>query len=99
MRRAARIDDNQPEIMRVLRDMGAHVIDCSGVGQGYPDLNVVYRRQIAYVEVKDGSKSPSRRALTPDQVRFHAECSLHGVKVRIVETVDDAVNLIRELRG
>ena len=75
------------------------VVDCSRVGQGYPDLNVVYRSRVVYAEVKDGGKSPSRRKLTSDQITFHADCMLHGVIVVILGTVDDAVALIQRMRG
>lgn len=97
MRRAAKVDENHSEIVRVLRKMGAMVVDCSRMGQGFPDLNVVYRYIIAYVEIKDGSKSPSARKLTPDQVAFHTRCLLHGVKVHIVTSVEDAVQFMAML--
>ena len=98
MRRGCRVDDNQAEIVRVLRDMGAKVEDCSRMGSGYPDLNVIYRSRIVFAEVKDGRKPPSRRELTPDQVKFHEACAMHDVKVHIITCVDDAVDLIREMR-
>lgn len=37
-RRAARIDANQPDVVRVLRGVGASVQVLSQVGQGCPDL-------------------------------------------------------------
>lgn len=78
VRRAARTDRNQQEIIRVLRDAGCGVLDLSAVGKGCPDLLVhppAYpdARMAFLVEIKDGSKSPSRRTLTPDQEKFHRE--------------------------
>lgn len=76
MRRAARVDANQAEIVRVLRQAGCGVLDLSAVGKGCPDLLVhgpCYPWRHHLLEVKDGSKPPSERKLTPDQQRFHAE--------------------------
>jgi ribosomal protein S2 len=61
MRRAAKIDANQPLIVEALRKAGATVQSLAAVGQGVPDLLVGYRNKTALVEVKDGSKCPSAR--------------------------------------
>jgi predicted RecB family nuclease len=94
MRYAARVDDNQGEIVRALTRIGAYVIDCSHVGQGFPDLLIAYRGRWTLVEIKDGQKSPSRRKLTPAQTIFHAEVLAKGCKVHVIETVDEAIRLI-----
>ncbi len=67
MRRRARIDENQTDIVDGLRKIGATVLDLSGVGDGCPDLVVGYRGVNFLFEVKDGSKPPSRQKLTADQ--------------------------------
>lgn len=75
MRRAAKVDANQAEIVRVLRQAGCGVLDLSAVGKGCPDLLVhgpFYPWKHHLLEVKDGAKPPSARKLTPDQERFHA---------------------------
>ena len=72
MRRAARTDANQPEIVKALRKVGASVAITSSAGDGFPDLVVGFRRVTYMLEVKDGSKPPCERELTPDQVKFHA---------------------------
>ena len=43
MRRAARIDRNQPEIVKALRQVGAHVTSLAAVGDGVPDLLVGFQ--------------------------------------------------------
>ena len=68
---AARIDENQTEIVKALRQAGAVVHSLAAVGGGIPDLLVTHRGQTLMMECKDGSKPPSRRALTPAQVEFH----------------------------
>lgn len=94
MRYAARVDDNQGEIVRALRRIGVYVIDCSHVGSGFPDLLCAYRGRWTLVEIKDGDKPPSRRKLTSDQVIFHAEAMAKGCKVHVVENVEQAVKLL-----
>lgn len=73
MRRAARTDANQEAIVAALRAMGCSVLSLAAVGKGCPDLLVGFRGVNTLIEVKDGSKPPSRRALTDDEARFIAE--------------------------
>jgi hypothetical protein len=73
MRRAAKTDRNQTEIVAALRKVGATVQSLAAVGDGVPDLLVGFRRETYLLEVKDGKKPPSARELTPDQVRWHTE--------------------------
>lgn len=92
MRRAARIDANQPEIVAALRKVGATVIDTSAVGNGFPDLTVAFRRQTFFLEVKDGQKPPCERQLTPDQIKWHVEWN--GGPCTVVSCVDEALAFI-----
>jgi len=71
MRRAARTDANQAELVKALRKVGATVQPLHAVGSGCPDLLVGFRGVNYLIEVKDGEKSPSQRVLTPDQVEWH----------------------------
>lgn len=74
MRRAAKVDDNHGEIVQALRDAGCGVLSLAAVGKGCPDLLVhgpLYPWRHTLLEVKDGSKPPSARRLTPDQAKFH----------------------------
>ncbi len=86
MRRAARIDRNQPVIIRALRDIGASVEPLHRVGGGVPDLLVGYAGRTFLMEVKteDGT-------LTPDQVRFHQ--SWRGQKA-IVRNEQEALTIV-----
>jgi len=68
MRRAARIDANQPAIIAALRSIGATVQPLHAVGGGCPDLLVGLRGRNILMEVKDGARPPSERRLTADQV-------------------------------
>lgn len=98
MRRAARIDANQTQIVSALRSVGASVELLSAVGKGCPDLLVGYRNENILMEVKDGKKPPSERKLTSDQIVWHKEWK--GV-VTVVNSVDEAlfaIGVIREKR-
>lgn len=88
MRRAAKIDANQPEIVRALRGVGATVAHLHSVGAGCPDLLVGWRKQNLLLEVKDGAKPPSERRLNDKQVEWHA--SWKG-QVCTVTSVDEAL--------
>jgi hypothetical protein len=92
MRRAARVDRNQAEIVEALRKAGATVHITSSAGDGFPDLVVAYQRQTYLLEVKDGTKPPSERELTPDQVRFHVEWN--GGPCLVVNSVSEALAAI-----
>ena len=70
MRRAARTDANQVAVVKALRKIGASVCPLHTVGGGCPDLLVGLRGENMLIEVKDGSKPPSARKLTPDEARF-----------------------------
>ncbi len=88
---AARVDANQPDIVEKLRGVGATVTPTHMVGRGFPDLVVGFRGITYLLEVKDGSKPPSKRKLTEDELIWHDEW--RGQKA-IVENVDEAYEVI-----
>ena len=96
--RAAKVDANQRAIVAALRKAGCRVYVSSSFGKGFPDLIVGFpgRETIALVEIKDGSKPPSARKLTDDQVTFHAEW--YGWPLFVVTSVDEALGLVQESR-
>lgn len=91
MRRAARVDDNQAEIVAALRRSGATVQSLATIGQGCPDLLVAYRQQTMVIEVKDGRKPKSARKLTPDEKEWIGKWK---APVYIVESALEAVQLL-----
>lgn len=96
MRRAAKIDDNQNEVVELFRKLGWSVQILSAVGCGCPDIAIGKHGINIFVEIKDGSKPPSKRKLTPDQVVWHLEW--RGL-VLIVETIDDVIKINEEYDG
>ena len=95
IRRAARVDANQGEIVYTLRQMGCSVVSLAAVGKGVTDLLVGVSGKNLLIEVKDGSKPPRERKLTPDQVIFHAEWRGQIAKA---ESVDEAISIVNEAR-
>ena len=91
MRRAARVDENQSEIVQGLMKMGATVQLLHAVGQGCPDILVGYHGKNFLVEVKNPDKPKSDQQLTKDQVIWH---SLWTGQKAIVRTVKEAVRVI-----
>ena len=72
MRRAAKADDNQQQIVKALRKIpGVSVAVTSQLGKGYPDLNIGYKGKNYLVELKDGNKAKSQQKLTEDEIEWH----------------------------
>lgn len=86
MRRAARRDDNEKEIVLALRKAGAYV---SFLNEPC-DLLVGYQGRTILFEIKDGSKPPSARKLTPNEQKFHDEWT--GGSLYIVTCTQDALD-------
>ena len=63
--RAGRVDANQPEIVRTFRDLGCSVAITSNVRDGFPDIVMGIHGINVLVEIKDGSKVPSKRDRRP----------------------------------
>ena len=91
MRRAAKIDANQAEIVKALRKIGCTVKSLAAVGEGCPDLLVGFNGQNYAIEVKDGKAIPSKRRLTEDEERFHREW--RG-QVAVVTSVEEAIAVV-----
>lgn len=94
--RAAKIDRNQPEIVKAMRALGVSVQHLHSVGAGCPDLLCAIEGVNFLVEVKDGSKAPSAQKLTPDQVEWH---SAWRAAVHIVRDVQQAIAVVETVRG
>ena len=86
--RAAKVDDNQKAIVKVLRNMGCSVQHLHAVGVGCPDLLVGYKGFNILLEIKDGTNAPSKQKLTPDQFIWHRDW--RG-QVEVVNSEDTAI--------
>ena len=92
MRRSAKIDANQNDIVNALRRAGATVQSLAANGQGVPDLLVGFQGQTFLFEVKDGAKPASARKLTPDQVEWHK--AWRGGPLVVVESAEQALSVV-----
>jgi len=92
MRTAARIDDNQNEVVSQLRSVpGLKVAITSGMGHGFPDLVLGWQGVNYLIELKDGSKPPSKRKLTKDEKKFHAQWA---GQIDVALTFEDCLRII-----
>jgi len=86
VRRAAKIDDNQAAIVKALRAIpGVTVRSLAAVGDGMPDLAVGHRGKTYLLEIKDGSKPPSKQKLTTMEQEFFDTWTGHAVVVSSVK--------------
>lgn len=95
IRRAARTDRNQREIVQGLRRAGASVQIASMVGSGFPDLVIGAYGGNSLIEIKDGRKCASERKLTADQIEFRQ--SWKG-RIVTVETLEQALAEVEHWR-
>lgn len=91
MRRAARRDANERQVIDALRACGAYVKQIND--EGLADLLVFYRGHTLILEVKDGDKPPSARALTPAEAKFHDEWP--GQNLYIVNSEHEALDILK----
>ena len=93
-RRAAKVDANQAEIVKALRQAGCWVMDLSAVGQGCPDLLVhgpTWPWHLTLIEIKN--LKGRGKELTPAQVKLHAGCNAPLVVVTNVNEALAAVGI------
>ena len=93
MRRAAKIDSNQIQIVSALRAAGASVQSLAAVGKGVPDLLVGYKGKTLLMEIKDGRKPPSAQRLTEDQLTWHG--AWKGGLLAVVDGPEAALRMIK----
>lgn len=96
MRRAARVDKNQAEIVKTFRQMGAIVIITSQLKNAF-DLLVCYKGKTHIVEVKDGDEVPSKRKLTDGEIKCKIAVESVGVKYNIIKSVDEAIKFLGQV--
>jgi len=83
MRRDAKVDQNQQEIITALRQIGASVYPLHFAGRGCPDLIVGFRGRNYLIEIKT-----QKGRLNADPRTFHA--SWRG-QVAVVRTAREAL--------
>jgi hypothetical protein len=90
------VDGNHTEVVDELLAMGCLVQSLAGMGGGVPDLLVCTPKgNLLLLEVKDGSKPPSKRRRTLDQVDWHRRWG--RAPVHVVLSGEDACSRVLEL--
>jgi len=97
MRRAARVDENQSQLVAALRSAGCSVTLLHQVGEGCPDLLIGVAGVTGLAEVKDGAKSASRRVKTPAQVVWWREW--RGGPVATITDIEGALHFAAFLKN
>lgn len=88
MRLRPRLDGNQGEIVKALRQAGCFVQSLASIGGGCPDILCARGGVIKLMELKDSSQPPSKQRLTQDEIEWIAKCKC---EVNIVKTIDEAL--------
>ena len=86
MRRAAKVDGNQPEIVEALRRVGAKVLHLHQVGGGCPDLLVWGKGRSFLMEVKQPGENINKL-----QAEFIA--TWPG-EIHVVRTTEEAIKAV-----
>ena len=89
MRRAVRIDQNQQDIVKALRQAGSSVLSLAAIGNGCPDLLVGWHGRNYLLEVKY-----DKGDLSAEQVIWHKDW--RG-QVATVRTVTEAIETLNTL--
>jgi hypothetical protein len=99
-RRACRQDQNHKAVFDALVSAGCVCTNTHMVGSGFPDICVGFRNdhghpRIILIEVKDGSKVPSKQKLTEDEQSWWNHWPGDAYVVR---SAREAVELVFDLR-
>jgi hypothetical protein len=86
---AKKVDKNQKDVVKALRDYGADVFLLHTVGGGIPDLMVCYNDETILIEVKDGAA----KKLTPQQIILFA--GWKGGPLHRVNSVQEAIEVLK----
>lgn len=85
MIRAARVDRNQPEIVKAFRSLGWYVLIVSQL-KNCCDIVVSKNGRTICIEIKDGEKPPIAQKLTTGELKFQEEWQ---GEYMIINCIDD----------
>jgi hypothetical protein len=89
---AKKVDKNQNDVVKTLREYGADVYLLHMVGGGIPDLLVAFDGHTILMEVKDGAD----KKLTPQQIKLFA--TWKGGHLYRVNSSEDAIEVLKSLK-
>ena len=91
--RFCRVDGNHAEVVKAFRKFGCSVLNIS-VLKNCGDIVVAKNYKTVIIEVKDGSKPPSKRRLTRGESEFSA--GWQGLYF-VVKDLSDVLDIVRAL--
>jgi len=91
MRRIARVDSNQKQVVADLRKLGYSVLHTHQLKNCF-DILVGFKGNNYAFELKDGNKPPSQKKLTPGEQEFF---NTWRGQVNKVESVEEIIEIIR----
>ena len=86
---AKKVDKNQKDVVKALRDYGAQVFHLHTQGGGIPDLLCTYQGHTILLEVKDGED----KKLTPLQIKLFA--NWQGGPLHRVNSVQESIEVLK----
>jgi len=93
MFRAAKVDENQPEIVKAFRRLGFTVLIISQL-KNCCDIIVSKKGRTIAVEIKDGKKLPSQRKLSEGEQKFRD--NWQG-EYALIESIDDVIEIVSNI--
>lgn len=90
MRKVARVDANQPEIVKTLRRAGYHVTHLHTIGGGVPDLLVIGPSKSGRILALLCEVKADKGKLTPDENEWFAKFP-PGVPAIVVRAADEVL--------
>ena len=93
MKRAARIDENQNEIVKGLRSFGATVLILSQIKNAF-DILVGFRGKLFIMEIKNPKMPLSKRGLTDGEDKCRRDFENVGVPYYVVLDIEQAIKII-----
>ena len=88
-RRAAKVDDNQSEVVAYFRKTGWTVLIISQL-KNCCDIFVSKNGRTVAIEIKDGKKPPSARKLSDGEIKFKEEWQ---GEYALIESIEDIQKL------
>ena len=88
MRRNAKVDSNQKEIVQQMRDYGCVVLHTHQLKNAF-DLLVGFKRKLYIVEVKNGSKK-----LTEGELRCKKMFNYVGIDYHVITSFNEFKNIL-----
>lgn len=90
----SKVDKNQAEIVAAFRKLGWYVLHTHSLKRAC-DLIILKHGRAVAVEIKDGTKIPSARKLSPGEYEFKLNWEAAGGEWWLVQSVDDVLVLGR----